>query len=226
VSRRRRAVALGALAVALGGLAVRDVADREARLRGRLGPLVPVVVARAELAAGTRVREGLLAVRHVPERFAPVDALADPRELDGLRLAARVAAGGDLPAAALANDADRTAVAPIVPGVRVVDVVAVGSADQLRPGARVDVLVTRDGRDGAPGRTTIAIAGAPLVAVAPAAADAEAPGSPRVVASLRVTLRQAVDLTAAQSFARELRLLARAPGDRGAGEAATAPSSP
>ena len=37
-------------------------------------------------------------------------------------------------------------------------------------------------------------------------------------ASLRVTLRQAVYLAAAQSFARELRLLPRAAGDRRRGE--------
>ncbi|MFL5826552.1 MAG: hypothetical protein ACJ76V_08525, partial [Thermoleophilaceae bacterium] len=34
------------------------------------------------------------------------------------------------------------------------------------------------------------------------------------LATLRVTLRQAVFLTAAQSFARELRLLPRPPGER------------
>ena len=34
------------------------------------------------------------------------------------------------------------------------------------------------------------------------------------MATLRVTVRQAVYLTAAQNFAREIRLLARAPGDR------------
>jgi pilus assembly protein CpaB len=36
-----------------------------------------------------------------------------------------------------------------------------------------------------------------------------------VEATLRVTVRQAVYLAAAQSFARELRLLPRAAGDRG-----------
>ena len=35
-----------------------------------------------------------------------------------------------------------------------------------------------------------------------------------VAATLRVTVRQAVYLAAAGSFAREIRLLARAPGDR------------
>ena len=41
---------------------------------------------------------------------------------------------------------------------------------------------------------------------------------------LRVTLRQAVYLTAADNFGREIRLLARPPGDRsgGAGQAVSA----
>ena len=44
--------------------------------------------------------------------------------------------------------------------------------------------------------------------------DAEAAG-PSARATLRVTLRQAVYLTAADNFGREIRLLVRPPGDRG-----------
>jgi pilus assembly protein CpaB len=76
------------------------------------------------------------------------------------------------------------------------------------PGARVDVLVTREARPGSPGRTTLALEDVEVLEAAPAEGR-------RVLASLRVTLRQAVYLAAAQSFARELRLLPRAPGDRG-----------
>ena len=54
-----------------------------------------------------------------------------------------------------------------------------------------------------------------LAARAVAAAPSDRAGTARVTASLRVTLHQAVYLAAAQSFARELRLLPRAPGDRG-----------
>jgi pilus assembly protein CpaB len=56
----------------------------------------------------------------------------------------------------------------------------------------------------------------------PAAAGAgegPADGLPRLSLGLRVTVRQAVYLTAAQAFAREVRVLARAPGDRGHGAA-------
>ena len=38
-------------------------------------------------------------------------------------------------------------------------------------------------------------------------------GAPRVAATLRVTVRQAVYLAAAAAFARDVRLLARAAGD-------------
>jgi pilus assembly protein CpaB len=50
------------------------------------------------------------------------------------------------------------------------------------------------------------------VRAAPSGPEQE--GGPKVAASLRVTLRQAVYLAAAQSFAREIRLLPRAAGDR------------
>ena len=56
-----------------------------------------------------------------------------------------------------------------------------------------------------------------MLSAAPAAAaagDAPPDGLPRLALGLRVTVRQAVYLAAAQSFAREIRVLARAPGDR------------
>jgi pilus assembly protein CpaB len=81
------------------------------------------------------------------------------------------------------------------------------------PGARVDVLVTRESRPGAPGRTTLALEDVEVLSGAAAPASEERSGG-QVRASLRVSLRQAVYLAAAQSFARELRLLPRAAGDR------------
>jgi pilus assembly protein CpaB len=55
-------------------------------------------------------------------------------------------------------------------------------------------------------------------AIASGSGGPAAPGG-RVEASLRVTLRQAVSLAAAQDFARELRLLPRSDDDRGRGDA-------
>jgi pilus assembly protein CpaB len=87
------------------------------------------------------------------------------------------------------------------------------------PGARVDVLVTRDGgAGGGAGAAELALEDVEVMAargVAPEDAPrASQAAGPLVAATLRVTVRQAVFLAAAQSFAREVRLLVRAPGDR------------
>jgi pilus assembly protein CpaB len=217
MTRARRAVLLGGLAITLGALAASDVAGREAALRKRLGPLVDVVVARTPLHAGRRITADRLAIRRVPARFAPQSTFASPAEVVGLRPAAPVPAGADIGPAAIA-DTSRRPGTPVRPGERIVEVVGIGSPQLILPGTHVDVVVTRDSNSGGDdGRTTLALQDVPVVASAPAP---EATGSqagrvgPRVTASLQVSLREAVYLTAAQSFASEVRLLPRAPGDR------------
>ena len=205
---------LAGLALLLGGLAASDVAGREAKLKRGLGPSVPVVVAAHPLPGGRALRAGDLTVRQVPARFAPAGAVADPVELAGLRLAAAVPAGADVSSAAITTTAPADPGAPVRAGERVVDVVAVGSASSIHVGGRVDVLVTRDRGDGAAGRTQLALQDVEVLAArAVPAAAGDRPGE-HVQATLRVTLREAVYLAAAQSFARELRLLPRAAGDR------------
>jgi pilus assembly protein CpaB len=216
MSRRRRGVLLLGLALVLGGLGAADVARREAALERRLGPAVPVVVARRAIEPGTALEAAQLAVRRVPARFAPAAGFAAPRELAGLRTTVAVAAGDDLSPGEVAG----TEAGPdLRRGERVADVVAVGSPDAIGPGSRVDVVVTREGESGGPGRTELALEDVEVLAAAPAGEETTAgaernPGAPRVAASLRVTVRQAVFLAAAQSFAREVRLLARAADDR------------
>jgi pilus assembly protein CpaB len=85
------------------------------------------------------------------------------------------------------------------------------------PGTRVDVLITTESRSGV-GRTFLALQDVELLGVRAADDGARtqdgAAAHASALATLRVGLRQAVYLTAAQSFAREVRLLVRAPGDR------------
>jgi pilus assembly protein CpaB len=215
MTRRRRALLLGGLALALGGLAASDVAGREAALARRVGGLVDVVVAREPLAAGARVRERALAIRRVPRRFAPDGAIESPAALAGLRAVADIAPGSDLVASMFG---DGRAAAPLGPpirrGERVAQVIALASPQLVTAGSRVDVLVTSEPR----GDAVLALEDVEVLDAAPAgdasAGTRQAPGT-RVAASLRVTLRQAVYLAAAQDFARELRLLPRAAGDRG-----------
>ncbi len=78
-------------------------------------------------------------------------------------------------------------------------------------GARVDVLVTTDRNDH--GSTRIALEDVEVLAARPGTTGDDDKG-PKVSATLRVTAAQAVYLAAAESFARDVRLLVRAPGDR------------
>lgn len=207
MTKRRRSLLLLGLALLLGTLAASDVASREAALDARLGPAVAVVVAREELEAGEPIAARQLTVRQVPQRFAPQDAYAAPQQLAGQRPAATVAAGADVTAAALARDDTAAPGAPVRRGERIADVVATGSAELVTAGARVDVLVTRERE------TRLELQDVEVLHAVPAEAEQGA-SAPRVSAALRVTLRQAVYLAAAQTFARELRLLPRAAGDR------------
>ena len=219
MSRRRRAVLLLGLAVLLGGLAASDVAQREAALRERLGPAVPVVVARQAIPAGAELTRERLGVRRVPARYAPAGAAAGTEPLLGARVAVPVAAGGVIaPELLRAEAAPRTG--PVRRGERVADLTAAGSPQLVQPGGRVDVLVTREGPRDTGGATELALEDVEVLSAAPAGEEgsAEHPG-PRVATALRVTVRQAVYLAAAQSFAREVRLLARPTRDHRRGKA-------
>jgi len=211
MSRRRRAALLLGLALVLGGIAASDVGQREAELRAQLAPLVDVVVARRALAAGQRLRARDLAVRRFPARFVAPGATQVPEELIGRRLGVPVPEGGHL-SALLLEPAPAAAASLVQAGERAAEIVAAAAPGAVAPGVRVDVLVTRERGTGA-GATTLALQDVEVLAARPAASEDGQPG-PRVAATLRVTPRQAVYLTAAQAFAREVRLLARAPGDR------------
>jgi pilus assembly protein CpaB len=219
MTRRRRAAALLGLALLLGVLAASDVAGREAALRERLGPTVSVVVVREPVAAGARITARVLGTRAVPARYAPPGALRNPAQAIGRRAAVVLGPGTDLDPALLqvpgASAAGRAP--PLRRGERALDVIAVAQPDSVIAGARVDVLATDDGRGEAAGATGIVLEDAEVLDSAPAppaeaGAAAATAGLPRVRASLRVGVRQAVALAGALSAAREVRLLPRPQG--------------
>jgi pilus assembly protein CpaB len=213
MSRRRRAALLLGLALVLGALAASDVARRESALRAQLAPLVEVVVARGPLEAGEKIAAGDLARRSVPARFAPVGAVGvAPEMLIGRRLAVPVPAGAPV-GPLLLEPAAPPPGAGVGRGERAAEVVAAAAPGTVVAGARVDVLVTRDRGAGA-GATELALQDVEVLAARPAPAGDGERNTRTVAATLRVTVRQAVYLAAAGSFAREIRLLARAPGDR------------
>jgi pilus assembly protein CpaB len=226
-ARRRRGLLLLCVALACGGLAAAQVAERERSLEARVGPLVPVVVAARDLDAGDRLRTDALTLKRVPARFVPPDALGSPTQLAGARPAVPVSAGGYVTAALFDAGGEGSADAGLASGERTVEigVSGGGSTAALAPGSRVDVLVSTEAGAGG-GRSFVALAGVELVALRPdpgggySDADGEA-AAPSALATLRVTLRQAVYLTAADNFSREIRLLARPPGDRSGGSGET-----
>lgn len=224
-SRRRRGLLLLCLALASGGLAASQMRERERSVEARVGPLVPVLVASRDLAADSEISAGAVGLRRVPARFVPPDALGSETEVAGARTAVAVSAGsyltaGHFRAAASAGPGGT----PLARGERAVEVGVNGGEGlaELSAGARVDVVVSTDSGAGG-GRTFVALAGAELLglhsdaAAAGYASEDDADPGPGALAVLRVTLRQAVYLTAADNFGREIRLLARPAGDRGTG---------
>jgi pilus assembly protein CpaB len=213
VKRRRRAVTLLALALLCGWLAASDVRGMERRARQSLGPMATAVVARQDVPAGKPIAAGQLTVRTVPARFLPPDAVASAADVVGIRAAVPLPRGAYVTASQLGSTGDDAEPASLAPGERAVAVTAAGSAAALgSPGGRVDVLVTTGARGSGHGRTYLAVQNVQLLAVR-AGADTD-----HVTATLRVSVREAVYLTAAQNFAQEVRLLPRPEGDRsGAG---------
>jgi pilus assembly protein CpaB len=227
---RRRGLLLLCFALVCGGLAASQVRERERQAEAAVGPLVPVVVAKRELAADERLGGRDLAVRRMPARFAPPDALAAPGQLTGARTAVPIAAGGLVTAGMIAGPG--TGRGPLRAGQRALELAVTGGGALAgaQPGARVDVLVSVEGEQGG-GRTFVALEDVELLGLRAAdgeelaAGDAEvatgsegalgsAAGAPSALATLRVSARQAVYLAAAANFAQEVRLLVRPPGDR------------
>lgn len=217
MTRRRRALLFlcGALLAAAGGAALAE-GYGEGVVRG-YGPLRPVVVVEAGLAAGQEIgpRElgAALAVRRVPVRFVPAGALTAPAE--ALGLAARVAlpAGSYLLAAQLGPPRGRGVGKRRLHGGRSPVEIAVSGAGALLAagsragGSRVDVVVTGEPSGAGPGRTYVAAAGVPLLGLR-AQAGGPGPGA-TAAATLGLTRREALRLIGAESFARRITVLPR-----------------
>jgi pilus assembly protein CpaB len=222
--RRRRALLLLSLSLACGGLAASEVHQRADTVEQRVGPLVPVLVAKRAIPPDTKLRRADIGVRQVPRAFTPRDGLRDVEPALGSRTAAAIEPGGFLTAGVLAGASQGRIGGPLGRGERAVEVAVAGAdglSQQAAPGGRVDVLVSTEPREGA-GRTLLALEAVELLGLRPlgdgAAASVGGGNDSRsaatAAATLRVTVRQAVYLTAAQNFAREVRLLSRPPGDR------------
>jgi Flp pilus assembly protein CpaB len=212
MSRRARAALFFALALFAAVAAAAIVAGYGSSVARGYGPLRPVVVLEAGLPAGRPIgpREiaSRLEVRRVPERFVPAGALAVPDDALGLVPLGPAPAGSYLLASQLRPP--RRPRRPGLAGGRRPVEISVSGADALlalgrASGSKVDVVVTTEPDGSGPGRTYVAAAGVPLLALGPGE-DGPGPGGASA-ATLGLTRAQALRLIAAESFARKLTLL-------------------
>jgi len=212
MSRRGRSLGF-LLAALLAAGAAATIADGygESVSRG-YGALRPVLVAASDLRAGEKIDPGPagdeLEVRQVPVRFVPPAALADPGEALGLVPAVPVPAGSYLLATQLRPPHARRAAGNLSPDRRPVEITVGGagalSAFGAQPvGSKVDVAVTSEPSGSGDGRTYIAAAAVPLLALG--AAGEGSPGEASV--TLGLTRAQALRLLAAESFARRVTVI-------------------
>jgi Flp pilus assembly protein CpaB len=216
VSRRGRALAfvLAALCAAAVAAAIAD--GYGASVARGYGALRPVVVAVADLEAGREIDPGQAAeleLRRIPTRFVPPGALENPAEAIGLAPTATIPAGSYLLASQLRPPrADPARALGLGHGRHPVEISVSGAEALLVAGAqpvgeRVDVVVTTEPSGSGAGRTYVAAAAVPLLALGPGADGTAAEGV--AAATLGLTRGQALRLIAAESFARQVTLLAR-----------------
>jgi Flp pilus assembly protein CpaB len=213
-SRRARAAGLFALAAVAAALGATLVAGYGSSVARGYGPLRPVVVLSAPLAAGHPIgpdEAAALSVRRVPTRFVPPGTLALPGDALGLVPRAPIPAGSYLLGAQLRPPGRGGSPRPaLLGGRRPVEIVVSGAGALLaegapRPGARVDVVVTSEPDGPGPGRTYVAAAAVPLLAIGPGP-EGPGPGG-SASATLGLSRHQALRLIAAESFARKLTLI-------------------
>jgi Flp pilus assembly protein CpaB len=212
MSRRGRALAFG-IAALFAAVAAAAIADGYGKSVARgYGELRPVLIAGSKLPAGQAIdpdaAASALEVRRVPVRFAPPGALRAPAEAIGLAPAAVVPAGSYLLASQLRAPRQASVPSgglghgrsPVEIAVSGAEALLVSGADPT--GATIDVIVTTEPSGSGTGRTYVAAAGVPLLALGP---SSEAGGT--AAATLGLTRPQALRLIAAQSFARRVTIL-------------------
>jgi Flp pilus assembly protein CpaB len=212
MSRRGRAVGF-LLAALLAAVAAAAVADGYGeRVVAGYGELRPVLIASADLRAGEeidpRAATEKLEVRRVPVRFAPPGTLAAPTQALGLAPSVPVPAGSYLLASQLRSPQDAPGGAVLGGGRRPVEIVVSGagalSALGVQPvGSRVDVVVTTEPESSGSGRTYVAASAVPLLGLGPGGEG----GAGEATATLGLTRAQALQLIAAQSFARRVTVI-------------------
>lgn len=174
-----------------------------------------VLVARGDLPPGTLLDGGriggLVALAEVPSGVTLPGVLTAPDEALDRRLVVPVQHGEPITEATLGGPPGRRP-RPLLVGERAVAAplsAATGAAAALVPGALVDVVASTG--EGVAGRTRVVVEGAEVLALVESPSDVG--GESTGEALLRVDEADALRVTSALNFAREVRLLVRPPGE-------------
>ena len=155
-------VVMGVLLAALSGLVVLEIARQAARtssaeaaeVQAQALNRVYVVIAARDLSENVALTEEDLGTKEFPAEFAPTDAVSAPELAVGKFTTSRVYKGQIIVAPLLSPVRMSGAIAARVPDGKVAMAVdvndAMNSLDTLRPGDRVDVLLTLDLTNGMP----------------------------------------------------------------------------
>jgi Flp pilus assembly protein CpaB len=216
MSRRARAVAFLLLAAGCAALAAAAASGYGSSVARSFGPLREVVVVTRALPAGRPIDPAALsrslALRRVPSRFVPADALTVPQQALGRAPAAPLPVGAYVLDAQLREPRAPAARGPRLAGGRRPVEIAVSGGEAVlaaggsRDGSRVDVVVTTEPRGPGPGRTYVAAPAVTLLALTRQHATGPGPAE-GWSATLALTRDQALRLIEAESYARAVRLL-------------------
>jgi pilus assembly protein CpaB len=217
--RQRR----GLLLLVLSGLGLLAVfvliATYVADVRTEVDPKITLLSLKKPLKAFESVPDDAVDEVTMPKRWAPKTALRSRAQLVGL------VAGADLPADSLLQKGMLIAPPELSPGQREVAILVdaeTGVAGKIGPGSVVDIVGTFQGDPdrGIKPKSTVVVPAARIIDVGQAqlkggrgVQQAEADPKEVVPVTFALTPKQQLQVTEAESFADEVRLALRRPGD-------------
>lgn len=198
-----RAARFAVAAAACALLAAWLTLDYTGRAAQKSGPTQNVLVASVPIERGAEIGAGeQLAVRSMPTRFAPPDALAEPADAIGERMRVSLPAGAFVTRSALSGGEQHAGRFKLRVRERAltVDVVVSPYGQPLTAGDRIDLFASGYGGDQS---TEALMAGAEVLDVA------EGPAPDRQRPTIRITGDQVAAVVRADVFAHELRAVLR-----------------
>ena len=216
--RQRRAVLLLALSV-IGLIAVFAlVAGYVSDVRSEVDPKIEVLALRQDAPANEAITDSMVETREIPKRYAPATALRDRGQIVGLVPGSRLTKGSILQEGML------TSAPALQTGQRELAILVdaeTGVAGKLTPGSIVDIIGTFGGDEqrGIRASSEVVVPAARVINVGESrlkggGSDQTQNPEQVVPVTFGLTPKEALSVTYAESFADEVRLSLRRPGDR------------